>query len=148
MTDSQKAFLQRWFVTTLGVLVAATVVDGVHADGVAWLLAASLLLGVLNAILRPLLLIATLPLIIFTFGIFVLVINALLLYFVAYVLKEGFVVVDFWAAFKGAIIISVVSLFANMALGKKRTPTENKRPRAVNRPKPPADTGTGPVIDI
>lgn len=147
MSDRTKAFLQRWFVTTLGVLIAAAIIDGVHADGILWLLAASLLLGVLNAFLRPLLLIVTLPLVIFTFGIFILVINALLLYFVGEVVK-GFYVVDFWAAFKGAIIISIVSMFANMMLGKKRIPPPTRRTPPVNSPKPPPDTGTGPVIDI
>lgn len=147
MSHGTKAFLQRWFVTTLGVLVAAALIDRVHADGIVPLLAASLLLGVLNAFLRPLLLIASLPLVIFTFGIFVLVINALLFFFVAHLVK-GFYVADFWTAFKGAIVLSVVSMFANMMLGNKRMPRETRRQPAANRPKPPPDTGTGPVIDI
>ena len=62
MSDSTKAFLQRWFVTSLGVLVAAGLIDKVHADGIIPLLVASLLLGILNAFLRPILLIATIPL--------------------------------------------------------------------------------------
>ena len=61
MPDGVKAFLERWFVTTLGVLAAAGVVSGVQADGAVPLLAASLLLGILNAILRPILMIAALP---------------------------------------------------------------------------------------
>ena len=149
MSDATKAFLQRWFVTTLGVLVAASIVDDIHAAGAVPLLAASLLLGVLNAFLRPILLIATLPLLIVTFGLFTLVINALLLYFVAFLVKD-FYVADFWAAIKGAILISIVSIFANMFLGKKRPPVENRRtaPAPSSRPQPPADTGSGPVIDV
>ncbi|HEX7862709.1 MAG TPA: phage holin family protein [Verrucomicrobiae bacterium] len=148
MSDATKAFLQRWFVTTLGVLVAASIVDDIHADGAVPLLAASLLLGILNAFLRPILLIATLPLLIVTFGLFTLVINALLLYFVAFLVKD-FYVADFWAAIKGAILISIVSIFANMFLGKKRPPMEKRRVApAANRPQPPADTGSGPVIDV
>ena len=146
MSDGTKAFLQRWFVTTLGVLVAAALVDEMRTDGAVPLLAASLLLGVLNAFLRPILLIAALPLVIVTLGLFTFVINALLLYFVAYLVK-GFYVPDFWTALKGAIIISIVSLFANMMMGKKRIVTETRRP-PVNRPPPPPDTGTGPVIDV
>src|SRR5687767_5291094 len=112
MSDSVKAFLQRWFVTTLGVLAAAGIVNGVHAEGAVPLLAASLLLGILNAILRPILMIAALPLLILTLGLFTFVINALLLYFVANLVK-GFSVAGFWPAFKGALVISIISVFAN-----------------------------------
>ena len=145
MSDGTKAFLQRWFVTTLGVLVAAGIVDKVHADGIVPLLVASLLLGVLNAVLRPILLIATIPLVIFSFGLFVFVINALLLYLVAHLVK-GFYVADFWTAFKGAILISIVSMIAHMMLGKKRV--ADSRSTRTTPPKPPPDTGTGPVIDV
>ena len=144
MSDNTKSFLQRWFVTSLGVLVAAGLIDKVHADGIIPLLVASLLLGVLNAFLRPILLIATIPLVIVTFGLFIFVINALLLYLVAHLVK-GFYVADFWTAFKGAIVISIVSVIANMMFGKKRACAA---PARKNPPKPPADTGTGPVIDV
>ena len=144
MSENTKAFLQRWFVTSLGVLVAAGLIDKVHADGIIPLLVASLLLGVLNAFLRPILLIATIPLVIFTFGLFIFVINALLLYLVAHLVK-GFYVADFWNAFKGAIVISIVSVIANMMFGKKRAVDA---PARKNQPKPPPDTGTGPVIDV
>ena len=148
MSDGTKAFLQRWFVTTLGVLVATAVIDQVRANGAVPLLAASLILGVLNAVLRPILLIAALPLLIVTLGLFTFVINALLLYFVAHLVK-GFYVGDFWAALKGAIIISIVSLFANMMLGKKKPAAAPRPPRRMNRPPPPPpDTGSGPVIDV
>jgi putative membrane protein len=146
MSDNTKAFFQRWFVTSLGVLVAAGLIDKVHADGIIPLLVASLLLGVLNAFLRPILLIATIPLVIVTFGLFIFVINALLLYLVAHLVK-GFYVADFWNAFKGAIVISIVSMIANMMLGKKRV-VHPAAPPAKNQPKPPPDTGTGPVIDV
>ena len=146
MSDNTKAFLQRWFVTSLGVLVAAGLIDKVHADGIIPLLVASLLLGVLNAFLRPILLIATIPLVLFSFGLFIFVINALLLYLVAHLVK-GFYVADFWTAFKGAIVVSIVSVLSNMMLGKKRT-VESRAVPAKNQPKPPPDTGTGPVIDV
>jgi putative membrane protein len=146
MSDNSKAFLQRWFVTSLGVLVAAGLIDKVHADGIIPLLVASLLLGVLNAFLRPILLLATIPLVVVTFGLFIFVINALLLYLVAHLVK-GFYVADFWSAFKGAIVISIVSVLSNMMLGKKRS-VESRATVANNRPKPPPDTGTGPVIDV
>ena len=54
--------MPRWIVTTLGVLAAATIVDGIEAESMVWLLGASLLLGILNAILRPFLMVLALPL--------------------------------------------------------------------------------------
>ena len=143
MPDGVKAFLERWFVTTLGVLAAAGVVSGVQADGAVPLLAASLLLGILNAILRPILMIAALPLLILTLGLFTFVINALLLYFVANLVK-GFHVAGFWPAFKGALLISIVSVIANMMLGKKRIEVRTQR----TKPPGPDHSGGGPVIDV
>lgn len=103
------SFLLRWLVTTLSVFVAAHVVPGVSYSG-EWssLLGASLLLGILNAFVRPALLLLSLPWIIITMGIFILILNALLLMFVSAVIP-GFVVSGFWSAFFGAIVISLVS---------------------------------------
>jgi putative membrane protein len=143
-SDGIRSFAERWFITTLGVLLAAGIVDDVHANGAIPLLTASLLLGILNAFLRPLLMIVALPLLILTLGLFTLVINALLLYFVANLVK-GFYVADFWAAFKGAIVISIVSMIATAIFGKKRIEAQAQ---GRQRPPPPADTGSGPVIDV
>jgi putative membrane protein len=144
MSEGVKAFLERWFVTTLGVLAAAGMVNGVRADGAVPLLAASLLLGILNAILRPILMIAALPLLILTLGLFTFVINALLLYFVAN-LVNGFSVAGFWPAFKGALVISIVSVIANMMLGKKHVQVRTQQTR---KPPRPDHSGGGPVIDV
>jgi putative membrane protein len=146
MSDGWKSFLQRWLVTTIGVLAAAGIVDGVRADSMVALLATSLLLGILNAFLRPILLLLSLPLLILTLGLFTLVINALLLYFVANLVK-GFYVADFWAAFKGAVLISIISVLATMMLGKKEARIEVRRSTRPNAPRPP-DSGSGPVIDV
>lgn len=146
MSDGVKAFLQRWFVTTLGVLVATGLVDDLEASGAVPLLCASLLLGVLNAFIRPILLIFALPLLVLTLGLFTIVINAVFLYLVAH-LVNGFYVADFWTAIKGAILISIVSIFANMMFGKKQPPPAKTQP-SRNRPKPPTDTGSGPIIDV
>lgn len=146
MSDGAKSFLQRWFVTTLGVLVASGILDGVNADGAVPLLTASLILGILNAFIRPILLIVTLPLLVLTLGLFTFVINALLLFLVSNLVK-GFYVEDFWSAFKGAILISIVSIFANMMFGKNELPREARRERRRDR-RPPDDLGSGPVIDV
>jgi len=144
MSDRAKAFLHGWFVTTLGVLVATGIVDGVNASSAVSLLAASLILGILNAIIRPILFVVSLPLVIVTFGLFTFVINAMLLYFVANLVK-GFSVAGFWPAFKGALVISIISVIANMMLGTKRL---ELRPQGRSKPPDSDHSGGGPVIDV
>jgi len=101
-------FVFRWFVTTFAVFVAAPVVGISYGDRIGCLLAASLLLGIVNAFIRPVLLLLSLPLILVTLGVFILIINALMLKFVGEILP-CFEVPGFWRAFWGAIIISIVS---------------------------------------
>lgn len=147
MSEGAKSFLQRWFVTTLGVLAAAQVVAGVQADSAPALLAASLLLGILNAVLRPILMVLALPLLLVTLGLFTFVINALLLYLVGSLVK-GFHVTGFWPAFKASLLISFVSLVASLMIGKNKIAV---RASAARRPSSSADkpdAGSGPVIDV
>ena len=112
-----KKFIQSWLINTLAVLVAVYLVKGIHYEQALDLLVASLLLGILNAVLRPVLMFLALPLLLFTLGLFTLVINALLLYFVGYVLRPHFYVDGFWSAFWGALIISFVGLILNSMTG-------------------------------
>jgi putative membrane protein len=102
------AFLLRWFVTTIAVLVAERLLPGIQCNGWGPLLGASLLLGIINAFVRPILLLLSLPFIIVTMGLFIFVVNALLLMLVSKIIPD-FVVGGFWDAFFGAIIISIVS---------------------------------------
>jgi putative membrane protein len=102
------AFVIRWLVTTIAVLVAAHLIPGISYDGWGALLGASLLLGIINAFVRPILLLLSLPWIIITMGLFIFVINALLLLLVSKIVP-AFQVASFWSAFFGAIIISLVS---------------------------------------
>ena len=139
-----KQFLQRWAINTLAVLAAVYIVPGsIHYGKPLDLLVASLLLGILNAFLRPLLMLLALPLLIFTLGLFTLVINALLLYFVSVLLRPHFYVDDFWGAFWGALVISVVAILLNMLTGTSRSHI-----RFEHRRRPPGSGGKGPVIDI
>ena len=101
-------FLVRWLVTTVAVMVASSVIHGIHYDTTQSLLVAALLLGILNAFLRPILLILSAPLILLTLGVFILVINALMLLFV-HGIVQGFHVDSFGSAFWGAIVVSIVS---------------------------------------
>lgn len=102
------AFLVRWLITTVAVFAAERLLPGIHCEGVAALLGASLLLGIINAFVRPVLLLLSLPWIILTMGLFIVVINALLLMLVSAIIPP-FQVDGFWWAVAGSIIISIVS---------------------------------------
>ena len=140
-----KRFLATWTINTLAVLIAAKTVSGIHCDKVLDLLAASLLLGVFNAFLRPILLFLTLPLLILTLGLFRFVVNALVLYFIGYVLGSHFYVSGLWAAFQGALVISVVSVVLHLMTGN--TEARLKVGRQTQSRRAPKD-GDGPVIDV
>lgn len=110
MGISLAEFVIRWFVTAVAVFAAAWIVPGINYTSFTALAFASLLLGIINALVRPVLLVLCLPLILVTMGLFILVLNALLLWFVAGILPSGqFTVAGFWAAFWGALVISIVS---------------------------------------
>ena len=105
--------LLRWLLNALTLIVIASYVPGIAVNGFYAALITALVLGLVNALLRPVLLILTLPVNILTLGLFTLVINAFLFWFVSSIVK-GFVVTGFWPAFWGALIFSVTSwLFAS-----------------------------------
>lgn len=101
-------FVIRWFVTSLAVLLISALVPGIRYDSIGALLGAALLLGILNAFVRPVLLLLTAPLILLTMGLFILVVNALMLRFVPSFVP-GFHVETFGSAFWGAIVIGLIS---------------------------------------
>lgn len=103
-----KGVLLRWGILTLAVLAAAYLLEGIAVSGFGAALAAAAILGILNAFLRPLLILLTLPINILSLGLFTFVINALLLKLVAVVIP-GFDVQSFWVALVGALVISLVS---------------------------------------
>lgn len=111
-------FLLRWFIGSLGLWLAATVVPGIYVAGVGTLVTAALLLGVVNAIVRPLLIILTLPITVITLGLFLLVINAAMLGLVA-LLLPGLVISGFFSALLGSIVISIVGWLASWFIGPK-----------------------------
>jgi len=100
-------FVFRWLITAFAVFVAANIV-GLGYTGIGCLLGASLLLGIINAFVRPILLFLSIPFILVTLGFFILIINALMLKFVSEIVP-CFQVHGFWRAIFGAIIISFVS---------------------------------------
>ena len=141
-----KKFIKSWVINTLAVLVAVHMVPGIHfKDESLWTpFVTSLVLGILNAFIRPVLMLLALPLLIFTLGLFTLVINALLLYFVSFLMGNYFAVDSFGAAFLGALVISIVSLLLNLITG-----SSSARVRFQHRRRPPdSGGGGGPVIDV
>jgi putative membrane protein len=111
-----KHFLIRLFVNALALTAAAALVDGIEMSGGFWdVLLVALVFGLVNAILKPILLIFSFPLIVVTLGLFALVVNALLLMLTARILDD-FAVSGFWAAVLGSIVISLVTMFLGGAL--------------------------------
>jgi putative membrane protein len=101
-------FLIRLVVNAVALIAVAYIVPGIHISGFGAALIAALILGIVNAILRPILIILSLPLEIVTLGLFTLVINALLFWLVG-TLHVGLTVDGFWPAFWGALVMSIVS---------------------------------------
>jgi putative membrane protein len=101
-------FVFRWAVTTFAVFVAAPMVGINYGENLGCLLGAALLLGIVNAFIRPILLILSAPLILLTLGLFIFIVNGLMLLFVGEIVP-CFKVPGFWSAVFGAIIISMIS---------------------------------------
>ncbi len=111
-------FLIRMLVTALGLWVASRMVPGIEISGFGTLLGSALLLGFVNAVVRPLLVLLTLPITILTLGIFLLVINAAMLGLVAS-LFDNFAINGLFSAILGSVIVSLVSWFASWFIGPK-----------------------------
>ncbi len=137
-------FLHSWLINTAAVALAVLVLRGhIHCESNGVLVLAALLLGILNAFVRPILMLIALPLLIFTLGLFTLVINALLLFFVGFLLKPNFYVDSFGYAFLGALIISIVSVALNVLTGGARVTVHRRQP-----PRKSGDDDDKPVIDV
>ncbi|MBP1777132.1 MAG: Membrane protein of unknown function [candidate division NC10 bacterium] len=108
-------FAVRWFATALGIGAAGSLLPGIHVDGTRAVILTALLLGLINATLRPILLILTLPLTLLTFGAFALVINGAMLALAARFV-EGVQLAGFGSAVLGAVVISLVGGVVNWVL--------------------------------
>ena len=109
MNSPFRQLLVRWIVLAIGVVIATQLVPGIHCSDLSSLILAVLVLSFLNAILRPLLILFTLPFIIVTMGLGIVVINAFLFLFVGH-LVDGFTVSGFWPAVGGSLVLSVTNL--------------------------------------
>lgn len=101
-------FLVRVLVNAMAIMLAAAVVPGIEARGVLSVVGAGLVLGLINAVVRPILLVLTFPLTLVTLGLFLFVLNAFCLWLTS-VLVKGFEIHGFWPALFGSILVSVVS---------------------------------------
>jgi len=108
----------RWLINTAAILLMAYYLPGIAVTGFYAALIAALVLGIINAIIRPLIVLLTLPVNILTLGLFTFIINAFLFWFVSTIVK-GFEVADFKAAFLGALIMWLVSWISNWLLKKR-----------------------------
>lgn len=106
------AILLIWIINALSLLIVARVVPGFEITGFYSALIAALMLGLVNAIVRPILLLLTLPITVLTLGLFTFVINALMLWLVASIVK-GFDITGFAPAFWSALILWVISFITN-----------------------------------
>ena len=109
-------FLLRWSINLLALVTAAVLIKGIRIQSIEMGILAAGILGIVNAVIRPVVLILTLPINLLTLGLFTLVINAAMLMLVSMVVP-GFVIESFAAAFLGALIVSVVSWTLNIFVG-------------------------------
>ncbi len=130
-----RGLLIRFIVTGIAVLVASEVVPGISLDSLSAGIAAAVVLALLNALVRPVLYLLTLPFIIVTLGLFMVIVNALVLQLAAWLVK-GFHVEGFWASVLGAILISVVSTVLNLFISERGTvevvTARPRSPRIIN----------------
>ncbi|MCZ6780140.1 MAG: phage holin family protein [Nitrospirae bacterium] len=130
-----RGLLIRFTVTGVAVLLASAIIPGIEVESASAGLAAVIVLAMLNALVRPILYLFSLPFIVLTLGVFMVVINALLLLLVAFLVK-GFVVTGFWSSVGGAILISLVSGILNLWVSEQWliliVINRPKRPRVIN----------------
>lgn len=137
--------LIRWLGLIVSVWIAASIIPGIGYARWDSLVVAALILGVLNAFVKPALRMLSLPFIILTFGLFLIVVNAIMLGITAWMV-EGFWVHGFWSAVGGSLVISIVSMFLGYTGGRRVAPFRPADTLFSDRRGPPP--GRGRVIDV
>lgn len=123
-------FLVHWAITALSLWVASHVFKGLRFDNLRSLIVAALLLGLANAVVRPILVVLTLPLTLLTFGLFLLVINALVMLLVSGLVR-GFGISSFWTALGASIFVSLLSLLIGSIVSVGDPGAEIQLPRGT-----------------
>jgi putative membrane protein len=112
-------FLLNWLITAAALYAAVSLISGIAVSGTGTLLLAAFVFGLVNSVIKPILLILTLPITVVTLGLFYLVLNGLLLYLVA-ALTPGFTIATFGAAFLGALVVSIVATLLHLIIKTER----------------------------
>jgi putative membrane protein len=125
------SLILRWAINTVALYAAIAIVPGLQTQNPEWqaYIWLALIFGLVNALVRPLLKLLTCPLIILTLGLFTLIINAGLLYLtssVGSIFGIGLTIADFWSAFLGALVISLISLVLTMFVRDSKRPRRRK----------------------
>ena len=115
MVDILREFLAHWGVTALALWLTSFIFHGISFSSKKSLLISALLLGFVNAVIRPVVIILTIPLTLITFGLFLLVINAVMMMLVS-ALVPGFRISGFWTAFFASIVVTLISIFVGMVI--------------------------------
>ena len=115
MVDILREFLAHWGVTALALWLTSFIFHGISFSSKKSLLISALLLGFVNAVIRPIVIILTIPLTLVTFGLFLLVINAVMMMLVS-ALVPGFRISGFWTAFFASIVVTLISIFVGMVI--------------------------------
>ena len=113
-------FWARLLVISVGLLIASGLVPGIEFRGLPALFFAALVLGCVNAVIRPVVVLMTIPFTIVTLGLFLFVVNAAMLGLTAF-LVPGFFVASFWSALFGSVIVSITGMFASWYIGPRGT---------------------------
>ncbi|MBI4680945.1 MAG: phage holin family protein [Nitrospirae bacterium] len=111
-----KNYVLRWLINAVGLFIVSKLMASIEIDGILTAVVAAAVIGIINIFLRPILIILTLPINILSLGLFTLVINGLIFYFVGNIV-EGFHVAGFLAAFIGALILSIINILATFLIG-------------------------------
>jgi len=113
---AMKNYIIRWLINAVGLLIVSKTMESIEIDSILTAVVAAAVIGIINTFLRPILIILTLPINILSLGLFTLVINGLIFYFVGNIV-EGFQVTGYLAAFLGALILSVINVLASFLIG-------------------------------
>ena len=113
-----RGLLIKWIINSLAILIVTYIVKGIEVASPVTVIVVAFVLGIINAFLRPLIILITLPISIFTFGLFIFFINGFLFYAVSKIVK-GFVIAGFWPAFFGALLFSIISLLLSLLVNEK-----------------------------
>lgn len=127
MLNNITAFLAHLGITSLSLWVASFIFHGISFSDKKSLFVSALLLGMVNAVVRPVVIVLTIPLTLITFGFFLLVINALMMLLVSAIVP-GFKVSGFWTAFFASIVVTLLSLFVGALLFPSEDPLLNMPP--------------------